>query len=189
MDTPTLEALLEGSAETPSLEFKAAMPWSYKNLTRDILAMSNVQDGGVIVVGVADGTFERQGITPAQVATYDIDVMKDQVSPYADPFVIFEVQFPYDSQGRQYAVITVSPFPELPVVCARSSDDVKEGDIYYRSSDRRPQSARVSSSHDMRDIVERAIVRRRNKLVQIGLVVDAEGADATYDAELGDFQK
>jgi hypothetical protein len=150
--------------------------------------MANVQDGGRIVIGVAHGTFERQGLTANQVASFDIDTMKDQVSPYADPFVTFAVEFPIDGLGLTYAVISVAPFSELPVICARSGHDVKEGDIYYRSADRRPQSARVSSSHDLRDLLERSIVRRRNQLVQIGLI-EQPGADALLDAELGDLAK
>lgn len=188
MDTATLEALLEGSAETPSLEFKGAMEWDYKSLTRDILAMANVQDGGRIIVGVVDETFERQGLTEQQIASFKIDIMKDQVSPYADPFVSFEVEFPTDAAGRKYAVISVAPFAELPVICAKGGQDVKEGDIYFRSADKRPQSARVASSHDLRDIIERSIVRRRNKLIQIGLIEQPD-ADALLNAELGNLAK
>ena len=185
MNTAELEALLEGAAETPSLEFKAAMDWNRNGLTKDILAMSNVQDGGVIIIGVADNTFERQGLTQAQIETYNIDIMKDQVSPYAHPFVDFRVTFPKDTAGKTYAAIEVAPFTEIPVVCARSGHDVNEGDIYYRSTDRRPQSARVSSSHDMREVIERAIARRRNKLVHIGLVQQEGNIEDTLDAELG----
>jgi predicted HTH transcriptional regulator len=185
MNTAELDALLEGAAETPSLEFKRAMAWDYRSLTRDILAMSNVRDGGIIVFGVEDATFERQGLTEEQIATFNIDIMRDQVSPYADPYVTFQVSVPTDSAGRRYAVIEVAPFDEVPTICARGGQDVNYGDLYYRSNDRRPQSARVSSSHDMRNIIERAIVRRRNKLVQIGLVVDAPPAAEVLDAELG----
>lgn len=179
-----LEALLEGSAETPSLEFKAAMNWDKNSLTKDILAMANVQDGGTIVIGVADGTFDRQGLTAEQIATYNIDTMKDQVAPFADPFVDFRVSFPRDGGDRTYVVIEVMPFSEAPVICARDGQDVHQGIIYYRSSDKRPQSARVATSHDMRDILERAIVRRRAKLVQIGLIANEAIVDA-LDAELG----
>jgi len=196
MDTAGLEALLEGSAESPSLDFKEAMSWKKDALVRDILAMANVQDGGTIVIGVREteqGAFERQGISEEQRQTYDADAMKDQVSPYADPHVEFGVSFPADNAGLLYAVIEVRPFSELPVICGKSGSEVKEGDIYYRSADRRPASARVSSSNDMRDIIERAIARRHAKLMQLGLIaaqapeqLAKEAQDrAALDAELG----
>lgn len=184
MEIRQLEALLEGGEETPTLEVKGAMHW-HRALVVDILAMSNVQDGGVIVIGVEDGTFNRQGLTPEQEDTYKIDVMRDQVAPFADPHVDFSVSFPVDDEGRVFAVIEVRPFREIPVVCARDgSDGLYAGAIYFRSMKRRPQSARVSNSHDMREIIETAISRRRSQLTKIGLIGGDDSA-SILDAELG----
>jgi predicted HTH transcriptional regulator len=61
MNTQELEQILEGGTETQRIEFKGACDWSVRLLAKDILALSNVRDGGYIVVGVEDETFNRQG--------------------------------------------------------------------------------------------------------------------------------
>ncbi len=188
MDTDELEALLQGGRETPSLDFKGPCDWSVAGLIKDFLAMANVQDGGRIVVGVEDKTNKRIGVSAAQRSTYEIDKMKDQVAPYADPFVEFEVEFVADSAGLQFVVITVFPFSEMPVVCSRDNGDVHAGRIYYRPQAGRAQSAPVRSSNDLRTILETAIARRLANLQQIGLVPNVEEtAEAAFDMELGDL--
>lgn len=157
-----IDSLLEGAEETDVLEFKAAMPWS-TGLIKDILAMANLQDGGRIVIGIEDETYVRQGMTDAQIATYNPDIMRDQVTPFADPFVEFTTSVTADRHGLNYVVIVVSPFREIPVICKRDGgpkNELQAGSIYYRSPVRRPQSARVSSSSDMRSIVEVAAARQ-----------------------------
>lgn len=130
------------------------MTWDPVGLAKDILAMSNVRDGGTILIGVEDGTFARVGVTAEMKATYNIDEMRDQISPYADPSVSFGVTFPRDRGGLEYVAIEVRPFREIPTICARDGSGLQKGSIYYRSESRRPQSARVSNSPDMRDIVD-----------------------------------
>src|SRR5260221_1522431 len=89
VDTEALETLLAGAEETDSLEFKGAMPWDRNTLAKDILALANVIDGGRIIVGVEDETFQRQGLTEEQAQTYNIDHMRDGIAPFADPRVVF----------------------------------------------------------------------------------------------------
>jgi predicted HTH transcriptional regulator len=147
MTTKELEELLQGGAETQTLDFKGACVWSVDTFVKDLLAMANVEHGGRIVVGVEDGTFVRQGVTAAERDSYDVDVMKDQVAPYADPYVEFRVEVVADSTGKEYVVISVAPFDEVPTVCKRDGRDVHKGRIYYRSSVGRPQSAAVGTSY------------------------------------------
>ena len=63
MNTQELEAILEGGTETQKIEFKGACDWNVRSLAKDILALSNVQDGAYVVIGVEEGSFNRQGIT------------------------------------------------------------------------------------------------------------------------------
>lgn len=183
MDTDAFEAILSGAEETDSLEFKAAMPWNRNTLVKDILAMANVIDGGQIIIGVADGSFERQGLTEQQIATYDIDKMRDAVAPFADPRVVFRREVVVDSNGLRYIIIEVSPFEDFPVICRRDGEDVKAGTVYFRSRARRPQSARVASSAEMRDIIERSAALSMRRLARLGFVAQPENT-YDYDAEL-----
>jgi predicted HTH transcriptional regulator len=168
MDTEALEQRLEGGQETQSFEVKAATAWNHRSLAKDILAMSNVRDGGVILIGVEDGSFTRQGTTEEVRASYDIDVMRDQMTRYADPHVEFSVSFPLDRGGLQYVAIRVSSFRETPVICRKDSADTKAGALYYRSTNRRIESAPVNNSYDMRDIVTLAAIRTQQRVEELG---------------------
>jgi predicted HTH transcriptional regulator len=187
MTTDELEALLDGAEETDRIEFKAAMEWDKNSLVKDILAMANVQDGGRIIIGVKekDQNFEREGMSAAQIATFKIDDMRDQVAPYADPQVIFRIEQQADRKGLQYIVIDVSPFDEFPVICKRDGNDVQAGTIYYRSRAQKPQSARVSNHSDLRDIIERSIARRMQSMRRLGFTAPQAKKKYDFDAELG----
>ena len=174
MTTEELESKLEGGAETQTLDIKAACDWNAESMAKDILAMSNVQDGGYLIVGVEDGTFARQGITPTQRATYNLDTMRDQMAPFADPHVTFIVEFPHDSNGLEYAVIRVFPFDEVPVICRKGSRDTRPGVVYYRNTDARVQSAAVSNAYDMRDIITSATVKMMQRMVAKGFTVNGQ---------------
>jgi predicted HTH transcriptional regulator len=171
METEELESKIEAQAETQTTEFKGACSWSASQLAKDILALSNVQDGGAIIVGVEDKTYARQGVTTDQRATYDADIMKDQMSAYADPHVNFSVAFPKDRTGLEYVAIRVYQFEEIPVICRKDSIDTRAGVIYYRNKNRRIESAAVSNSYDMRDIIELATVRMMQRKQRFGYVV------------------
>jgi len=159
------------------------MAWDRNVFVKDILAMANVIDGGRIVVGVEDGTYQRQGLTEEQLATYQGEAMRDAMAPFADPRVVFRVETVSDLAGRRYVIIDVSPFDDVPVICRRDGADVHAGVIYFRSRTRRPQSAAVATSADMRDIVERAAALSARRLRRLGFVPDSGGPD--YDTELG----
>lgn len=178
MTTEELESKLEGGAETQTLDIKAACDWNVGSMAKDILAMSNVQDGGYLIVGVEDGTFTRQGITNAQKVTYNLDTMRDQMAPFADPHVTFTVEFPHDSNGLEYAVIRVLPFDEVPVICIKETGDTHRGVIYYRNTNARIQSAAVSNAYDMRDIITNATVKMMQRMVEKGFTVQGQPSEA-----------
>lgn len=186
MSPEELEASLDGGRETDAIEFKGPVGWDRNLFVKDILALANTIDGGSIIVGVEDKSFARKGVTEAQALTYDYDIMRDQIAPFADPRVIFSRQVLADQQGLRYVVIEVAPFEELPVICARDGADVQAGTIYYRSRARSPASARVSRSEDMREIIEASVARRLRKLRRAGFVAEQE-PQYDYDAELGDL--
>jgi predicted HTH transcriptional regulator len=183
MDTDELESILEGQAETPSVEFKGACSWDVGRLAKDILALSNVQDGGVIIIGVEDDTFKRQGVDAAQMQSFKIEVMRDQMAAFADPHVNFTVEFS-DIGGKAYVLIRVRTFEEIPVICRKDSKDTQAGRIYYRNKNRRVESAPVSNSYDMRDIVEVATVRMMQRKQRFGYIV-TPASKQQFDEELG----
>jgi predicted HTH transcriptional regulator len=171
MNTEELESLLQAQTETPSVEFKGACNWDAAKLAKDILAISIVQDGGTVIIGVDDQTYVRQGVTAAQKSTFALETMKDQMAAYADPHVNFLVEFPIDADGKEYVVIRVFQFEEIPVICRKDGTDTRAGVVYYRNKNRRVESAAVSNSYDMRDIIELATVRMMQRKQRFGYVV------------------
>jgi predicted HTH transcriptional regulator len=169
LTTDDLEELLEATSERQSLDFKRSCPWDARTFAKDVLALCNVEDGGRLVIGVEDGTLKRVGVSEEDLKTYSVDTMRDQIAPYADPHVNFDVEHPVDREGRRYVVITVRPFEEVPVICRKGGPDTRVGAIYYRNRNRRVESAEVSNAADMRAIIEVAAIRMRRRWRQLGL--------------------
>ncbi len=183
MTTLELEAHLEGGVETQNIDFKGPCEWKVITFAKDILALSNSQDGGCIIIGVDDGSFRRVGVTEELAKTYDVDCMRDQMAVFADPYVIFYVDFPKDKTGLQYIVIEVIPFEEIPVICKKDSTDTQAATIYYRNKNRRVESARISNSYDLRTIIEIATARMMQRKKQMGFNVET-GVKQKLDDEL-----
>ncbi len=191
MNSEEFESLLEGGAETQGIDFKQGCKWNEEQFVKDILAMSNIQNGGYIVIGVREsenGGFEYEGISGEQKSTYQIDIMRDQVSKYADPKVTFEVEFTQDKQDREYVVIHVIEFDEIPVVCKRDGKDVKQGVLYYRNTNRRVESAPVSNAYDLQNIIRRAAVKVMQNMTNIGFTVPTSVSKKLAE-ELSDLSK
>ena len=172
MTLEDLKSKLEGGIETQTFEVKGPCDWNAQSLAKDILAMSNVQDGGTIVIGIEDVTFNCLGVTSVQRDTYNIDIMKSQITHYADPHVNFKVQVITDIDGKEYVAITVFPFEDVPVICKKDSVDTHAGVIYHRNRNGVAQSASVSNSYDMRDIITTATVKMMQKMTKAGFTVN-----------------
>lgn len=185
MTTEELELKLEAQAERQNLDFKANCCWNVNRFAKHILAMSNLRDGGYIIIGIEDKTLKRQGVSPENILSYNIDIMKDQIAQYCDPFVDFIVSFPKDRKGTGYVVIKVLTFREIPVICRKddSNAGVRSGIIYYRNNNRRIESAPISNSYDMRDIIETATMRMIQRKSELGYKINSDD-QSKLDQEL-----
>ena len=190
MTVEEFESLLEIGKENPNLEFKASCKWNI-SLIKDILAMANIKDGGYIIIGIKennDGTYEREGIKEEHKSTYKEQQIKDQVAEYADPYVDFEVYFLKDKEHKEYVVIKVHEFKEIPVICKKDYRELKKGIVYYRSTSGRPKSAPVSNSYEMREIIERSAVKIIRRWKEIGISLYVEDKDrALFEKEIEDI--
>ncbi len=175
MTTDELERLIEGQAESQSLDFKANMPWDFNSFAKDFMAMANVRDGGTILIGVRENgpSFEREGVSEENRATYKIDDIRDKLRKYTDPCISFDIKFPVDNNNLQYVSIHIHSFKEVPVICVIANQDARlqQSTIYYRNTNGRVQSGAISNSSDLRDVIELASARLRKRREDSGYIV------------------
>jgi predicted HTH transcriptional regulator len=191
MTTLELEELIEGGNETPRIEYKGPCEWNVNTFAKDILAIANIEDGGRIIIGVAEKgvSYERVGLTEQLVATFNYDTMRDQFASFASPHVKFSVASPQDKNGLQFVVITVNEFDEIPVICIKPSvpAGTKAPVIYYRNTDKKVESGPISNYHDLHNLLERSATKIRARWKQLGLYVP-DNIEKVFDDELGNLR-
>jgi predicted HTH transcriptional regulator len=161
---------IEFPAELAGVEFKSNCDFETLKfkVTKTAMALANLRDGGQIIVGVSQDDFRNfvvEGIIPANAQTFVHEVVYEFVNRYASPPVELRVlQFAFD--GKDFVVISVSPFERTPIVCRRNTpdgtpktDQMHEGAFYVRTTDR-VGTERVKSAAMMSDLLELATVRR-----------------------------
>jgi len=161
-------------------------------VTKTILAMSNLRDGGHIVIGVEQqesGKCVPKGVLPDHLQTYSYDLMTDFVRGYAEPYVRFDMDV-VEEDGMSFVVASVVGFDEVPVVCRKSFGDIlAEGTVYVRPRSGRPRSEPVTSYVDMRELLDLAGEKRLRRYLEITSVTE-QGSDADhelFERQLGGF--
>jgi predicted HTH transcriptional regulator len=185
MNTKELEELLEAGSESQRLDFKESCAWDVKRFAKDILAFSNIKGGGYIIIGMKedDEGFKRAGATEDHLASYDRDTMKDQMSSYADPGVDFLVHKISDRTGIKFLVIEIREFIDIPIICKKDGAGLTRATIYYRNIDKKPESAPISNSYDLRNLIELAAIKMTKKMRELRYVPKREETNK-YDEEL-----
>ncbi len=175
MDYEESKNYIEAGKEGRHLEYKRSTSWKDPNfkatLTKSILAMSNLKDGGVIVIGVEkqkDGSYIAKGIKLEHLKSFrNEDEIKMYISNFADPYVDFSIEI-LQNKGSSFVLIDVKEFEEIPVICKRNGlNHLKEGVIFIRTR-RHPETMQIPSQTEMREIVELAIDKGTLKLKKRG---------------------
>ncbi len=164
--------------ESRGVDFKGPIRWDdIKNdIVKDILAMGNTRDGGIIILGVgeADSSWEISGLSDEQVESYDPDDMIAHVNKYASPPMEFSVVKHVDEKNRNFVVIHVPEFSEIPFVCKKNSNGVREGAIYVRPLGK-AESREVQNAEEMRDLldvgIDKSVRNYLGRLGRIGIIV------------------
>ena len=155
--------------EQPRVEYKGSGKLTSKRfaakVVRAILAMSNIRDGGIVVIGVedVDGVVKWSGVHNDDITTWTYDNLADKVAAYADPSVSFELT-KLPSNGNNFIIITINEFDETPTFCKKEANVegnqiLKKGVLYIRPRHKAESSA-ISTSQDMRDIISLATEKR-----------------------------
>lgn len=166
------ELIIHGREER-NLEYKSRLSWDSAEvkdkITRSVLAMSNIQDGGAIVIGVEQQgqSFILNGMTQEQLDTFSDDSLSPYVNKYADPSAQLRVS-PVSYTERLFVVIEVDEFREVPLVCKRDGTRwLRRGALYTRSWGK-VESCEISTHEDMRELIEIATGKQfRNLLARV----------------------
>lgn len=184
--------------EQPWLDFKESQPWPSLRwrLLKTIMAMANLRDGGLILVGVAEqGTdWELTGIDPSHLPTFDYDEIIDQIGKYASPQVNVDIVLHKHEDGNRYLAFHVHQFEDSPVVCRNNSPDnlkpkerLAAGDVYVRPQAGKPQTVKVTDATRLHDLLELAAEYRARRMLEVGRrvgLVPTVAATEKFEAEL-----
>jgi predicted HTH transcriptional regulator len=191
-----VNAALSLLAESRSVEFKGPEKWETlgPGLAKDVLAISNIRDGGIIIIGV-EKTGQICGLSKEQLETYDTDVMIDFINKYASPSIAIDiVTHKYQTEGiseRILLIIQIHEFEELPIICKKgNSGELKQAGVYFRPIGK-PESRLIREESEMKELLEIALEKKLKKwLVQqkrIGLNLEQTGQSNKdeFEEELG----
>lgn len=188
--------------ESRNQEFKQSMDWTNENtkfkITKSILAMSNIRNGGNIFIGIeetSDKGFLDKGMTESDFDSFNSDHVKDHVYSYADPFASIELQ-KLNFADKKFIIITVDEFEKYPVICKKAyylagKNMLEKGDVFIRTVGAKPQSSKVISHVDMREILDLSTEKRIkeiSRLVNIAFSSSSEQDDeAKFNEQISDF--
>jgi hypothetical protein len=89
-----LTRFIEAAGESAHIDAKGPMEWdggeASATLTKDILALANSRDGGVIVIGKSepeDGKFVLSGLTEPEASSFDTTKVATWVNNHCSPTV------------------------------------------------------------------------------------------------------
>jgi len=197
MTDAELIGLLDKRTETRNLDYKEVIDWSTAptdekvGLVKDILAMANTSNGGHIVLGVRDTDFAQIGLTEAAFEALDQTKVNDFLHRYTDPRFSCQV-YKFSVNDRLHAVIEVSQFPEIPIICKADANSsktgkslLKRGSLYIRTD--KATSEAVSCSEEMRELLELALTKKGSSLIStIQNLLDSQPSSVVPDRAPGE---
>lgn len=203
----SIAALLEGSAERRTLEFKPAFSWAdperlwlKEAVTRAVLGMTNNVGGGTIVLGVEQdaGVPVLKGMPPDCLTSFaNFDAIKKFVDSFASLGTDFDISRGHFG-GADFVVLTVKEFDRRPVICLKDGESQKtdgkrrqqlrRNAIYCRPRRGEPQTAEVTDAELEELIWAWATKRRADGLVLRESATAPETLQALYLDKLKDLE-
>jgi len=190
--------ILQLGRELRNVEFKRSGSASDKHffavVARAMMALANIRDGGTIVVGVPDAAGELPvgGVEAEHQPSWNQDHVADRLSTYAQPSVSFTVEV-QGHGGKQFVVISVDEFDEVPILCVRDFERVlRRGGCYVRSR-RKPESVEVATQEDMRELLDLAVEKRLRRFLRTAQAADMTVRGPTdadqFEQQIGDLRE
>jgi len=166
-----VQAALDTCVESQSIDFKESADVAtlqYK-LIRTAMAMANLRDGGVIVIGAGERgeTWDLTGIRDEDLNSYNVDELTDAINRYASPPIAVELVLHY-REGSRFLAVQVREFGDTPIVCRRDGPPgagLKQGVLYVRPAGV-ARTSEVRSAEDMQDLLNLAAEKRARSILE-----------------------
>jgi len=171
-----IEKLIERKVESANLDYKEGFIWNKDNkylqreLIKDIMGMANTRDGGTIILGVKDNSFDLIGVNQEVYKSFDQTDVAQMLHSYSKPKARIEVKKP-KIHGKDVVVINVTEFEDAPIICTKALTSanpreliLRKGAVYIRTS--AAVTEEISSEEDMRDLLGRAMHKRSDDLLR-----------------------
>ena len=185
---------LDRCQELQAVDFKESSDWdSLKwRIIRTVMAMGNLRDGGIIVIGVSQrgDSWDLAGIKEHHLSTYDVDGLVDAINKYASPPMEIDVVRVKYRNDKEFLAVQAKEFEYTPYVCKKNGPEsiglLFEGEVYIRLPGK-PQTKKVTNAQEMHDLLELAAEKRARRIIEtshrIGFVPSAS-VSQHFDEEL-----
>lgn len=169
--------LLIARGETQHVEFKGPMAFDGDGrieLTKDIVAMANTRDGGVIILGVETDPSSQKltsvGLNTAQIKSLDVTRICDFVHARSAPPIKINVSVIHFAENVNLVVIQVPEFDDQPIIFTKTGQ-TSRGDTVFREASIFVRSAAGSSEplkdeSSMRHLLGMAVRKKGDELLQ-----------------------
>lgn len=158
----TQEFEVKNHGESGDRKFRA-------NVARAMLRMGNRRGGGMVLIGVNDKDLPSMlpGLTDAELDSWtNYDLVAERINVHADPPLRFEPHRIELPTRVRVAVLEVFEFDDIPHLCRKSfPEELREGALYVRPL-RKPSTAEVPTSVEMRAVVQLAISKSGAAFIQ-----------------------
>jgi predicted HTH transcriptional regulator len=132
------------------------------------MGMANLRDGGVMIIGVSEseGKWTLDGISGADLGTYDEDEINDFVNRYSSPSIRLEL-VTVAHRNTRFLALKVPEFDRTPIVCKRNGPEdsgLREGTVYVRPLGK-PQTTQAARAEDLEDLLQLAAEKRSREFL------------------------
>jgi len=197
MTLDTFSEIIDYPFEERHIEFKPDIKWegNWKSeLTKRIISMSNLRDGGWIVIGKPeqpDRTCKAEGMSQENYDSFDPDNVKAFVYSHAEPPINLTVHRT-EKNGKLFVGIQVQGFDSVPTICKKNErNTLREGLIYVRSKGK-PETVPIQNYSEMKEIIEIAVEKGMRNFIQkskrAGLKFELQEGINQYEEELRDIK-
>jgi len=157
--------------------------------------MTNRQDGGLIVIGVADDGTEIKviGLGAEDLPTWTHNSLGDSFGEYADPAIVFDLER-LQVEGKTLVVVHVYEFDDVPVLCKKDYPGTLRAGACYVRTRKKPETSEIPGQTEMRELIELATSKGLRKTLRtlrdagVDLGLPGPPADkALFDQQIKDL--